>query len=66
MSHDSLIGHYSTNLELKKNVGFSTFEIDDMIPFEKETYISLINGGNSSASIDDYVDLMKEIKKKNG
>lgn len=41
MSHDRLMQHYKSLRVLKKE-GYSTGEVFDMLPYEKEAFIALI------------------------
>jgi hypothetical protein len=42
MSHDSLANMYYMNFSLMQHHKYSLSELEDMIPFEREVYISLL------------------------
>jgi hypothetical protein len=42
LSHDSVFNLYETNFLLMDDFGYSLSEIENMIPFEREIYISLL------------------------
>lgn len=39
---DTLENYYRTNFDLRQHHGFSLSELDYMLPFEREIYISLL------------------------
>lgn len=43
MKTGTLESYYKTNHELSMEYGYSLSELDNMIPFEREVYIMLIN-----------------------
>lgn len=42
LSHDNLLNHYDTKFQLMQHHKYSLTEIDDMIPWEKEVYTSML------------------------
>ena len=42
LSHDSLMNHYKTNFALMQHHKYSLTELDNMYPFEREIYTSLL------------------------
>lgn len=42
LSSSDLLNYYKLNFALKKYHGYSYDELDEMIPFEKEIYVSLL------------------------
>ena len=42
LSHDSLANHYQTNFAMIQHHKWSLTELDTMIPFEKQIYVSLL------------------------
>ena len=42
LSHDSLYNYYKTNFALMQHHKYSLTELDNMIPFEREIYVSLL------------------------
>ncbi len=42
LSHDSLYNYYETNFSLMQHHKYSLTELDNMIPFEREIYVSLL------------------------
>ncbi len=40
--HDSLSNHYKTNFALMQHHKYSLTELDNMMPFEREIYVSLL------------------------
>ena len=42
LSHDDLYNHYNTKFQLMQHHKYSLTEIDDMIPWEKEVYLSML------------------------
>lgn len=42
LSNDSMVSHYQMNFLLKYHHGYSLTELDNMIPFEREVYVSMI------------------------
>lgn len=43
MSHDNLFNHYNTNFELMHTHKYSLTELDNMIPFERDIYVHMLN-----------------------
>jgi hypothetical protein len=43
MSHDSLFNHYQTNFDLMHAHHYTLTDLNDMIPYEREIYIELLN-----------------------
>ena len=43
LAHEELLNYYTTNFTLMKNHQFSLSEIEDMMPFEREIYLNLLN-----------------------
>tara|TARA_B100000424_G_C22811758_1_gene434686 strand:+ start:561 stop:752 length:192 start_codon:yes stop_codon:yes gene_type:complete len=42
LSHDSLQNYYKTNFALMQHHKYSLEELDNMIPFEREIYVTLL------------------------
>ena len=42
LSHDSLANHYQTNFAMIQHHKWSLTELNDMIPFERQIYVSLL------------------------
>ena len=42
LSHDSLMNHYKTNFALMQHHKYSLTELENMYPFEREIYTSLL------------------------
>ena len=42
LSHNDLYTHYQTNFSLMQHHKYSLSEIDEMIPWEREVYLSLL------------------------
>jgi hypothetical protein len=42
LSHDNLENYYRTNFELLQNFNYSLTELDNMIPWEREIYLTLL------------------------
>ena len=42
LSHDSLENYYKTNFALMQHHKYSLEELDNMIPFEREIYVTLL------------------------
>lgn len=42
LSHDSLINHYKTNFSMMQHHKYSLTELDNMMPWEREIYVSLL------------------------
>ena len=42
MGHDSLLNYYKTNFALMQHHKYSLTELDNMMPWEREIYISLL------------------------
>ena len=42
LSHDSLANHYQTNFAMIQHHKLSLTELDTMIPFERQIYVSLL------------------------
>jgi len=42
LSHNDLATHYQTNFSLMQHHKYSLSEIDEMIPWEREVYLSLL------------------------
>jgi|TARA_B100000282_G_C31349292_1_gene317008 hypothetical protein len=40
--HDSLENHYTTNFSLMQHHKYSLTELDNMMPFERKIYISML------------------------
>lgn len=53
LSHATLEIHYKTNFDLMQHHKYSLNEIDNLIPWEKEIYISML------------IDLLEEQKREN-
>ena len=42
LSHDSLTNYFETNFALMQHHKYSLSELEDMIPWEREVYVSLL------------------------
>lgn len=42
LSHDSLVNHYKTNFAMMQHHKYSLTELDNMVPWEREIYVSLL------------------------
>jgi hypothetical protein len=42
LSHDNLVNHYRTNFELMYSHNYSLTELENMIPWEREIYITML------------------------
>ena len=42
LSHDSLVNHYKTNFAMMQHHKYSLTELENMIPWEREIYITLL------------------------
>lgn len=43
LSHDTLVNHYQTNFALMQHFNYSLSDIDYMMPWEREIYLTLLN-----------------------
>lgn len=43
LSHEDLFNYYKTNFLLMNNHKFTLTELEDMLPWERETYIMLLD-----------------------
>jgi hypothetical protein len=53
MSHSSLAHHYKNNFNLMQHHKYSLYEIENMVPYERDLYIGML------------LDLIEEENKKN-
>jgi len=42
LSHESLVNYYNTNFQLMQHHKYSLTELDNMMPWEREIYMSLL------------------------
>lgn len=42
LSHDNLQNHYEVNFLLMENHSYSLSDLDNMIPWEREVYVTLL------------------------
>jgi hypothetical protein len=42
LSHDTLINFYRTNYQLMQNHKYSLTDINDMMPWEREVYVTML------------------------
>lgn len=42
MSEDSLINHYHTNFQLMQHHNYSLSDLNNMMPYERQMYVSLL------------------------
>lgn len=42
LSHESLVNHYKTNFAMMQHHNYSLTELDNMVPWEREIYVSLL------------------------
>lgn len=42
LSHDTLANHYEVNFLLMENHNYSLQDLNDMIPWEREVYVTLL------------------------
>ena len=43
LSHDNLYNYYETNFALMQHHKWGLFEIEEMLPFEREIYVSMLS-----------------------
>lgn len=56
LSHDSLVNMYYVNFSLIQHHGYSLTELENMMPFEREIYVSMLK---------DYIDKVnREMENK--
>ncbi|HAI43126.1 MAG TPA: hypothetical protein DCM40_36010 [Maribacter sp.] len=56
LSHDNLENYYRTNFILTNNFKYTLTELDNMMPWEREIYLTLLN---------EYFKKMEEQQKNN-
>lgn len=56
MVHDSLSNMYQLNFALMQHHNYSLTELDEMIPFERDIYVTLLKN---------YLEEQEEIQKQN-
>lgn len=42
LSHDTLVNYYQVNFQLIQNHNYSLAEVENMIPWEREIYLSML------------------------
>ena len=42
LSHETIENYYTTNFQLLQHFHYSLTEVEDMIPWEREVYLSLL------------------------
>jgi len=42
LSHDTLVNYYQVNFQLIQNHNYSLAEVENMIPWEREIYVTLL------------------------
>ncbi len=42
LCHDNLMNHYKMNFSLMQHHDYNLFDIENMLPFEREVYVSLL------------------------
>ena len=42
MSHENLVNYYKTNFAMVQHHKYSLTELEEMIPFEREIYVTLL------------------------
>lgn len=42
LSHDSLTNYYQINFQLLNNFNYSLSEVEDMLPWEREIYLTML------------------------
>lgn len=42
LSHDSLVNHYTTNFQLMQHHKYSLTELENMMPWEREIYLTML------------------------
>ena len=42
LSHDNLVNHYQSNFRLMQNHQYSLHELENMIPWERELYVTML------------------------
>ena len=57
LSHETLLNHYKSNFELMQTHKYSMRDLDNMIPFEREIYIHMLN---------EMINKKNEAMKRNG
>jgi len=43
MSYESLMNHYKTNFQLMQFHNYSLYDLEHMIPYEREIYVNLLS-----------------------
>jgi len=59
LSNESLVNHYKINFSLMQHHNYSLSDLENMIPYEREIYVSLLND-----FIKEENDRIKEQKQK--
>ena len=42
LSHDNLVNHYKTNFALMQHHNYSLTELENMMPWEREVYVTML------------------------
>ena len=58
LSHDNLANYYQVNFQLMNNYSYSLDEVESMLPWEREIYLSML--------IDDIKEKNERAKQKQG
>jgi hypothetical protein len=43
MSYESLMNHYKINFQLMQHHNYSLYDLEHMIPYEREIYVNLLS-----------------------
>ena len=63
--HDSLMNHYKTNFALMQHHKYSLTELDNMIPYEREIYVTLLKD-HIERENERYAEQERRMKMKQG
>ena len=42
MSYDNLLNHYKTNFQLMQHHNYSLYDLEHMMPYERDVYLNLL------------------------
>lgn len=42
LSHDNLVNYYQTNFQLIQNHNYSLYDVENMIPWERDIYLTML------------------------
>ncbi len=43
ISYDTLVNHYKTNFQLMQHHNYSLYDLENMMPYEREIYVKLLS-----------------------